>query len=103
MKTGMRQDTQIYRAIAVILVVAYHLKVPGFAKGFFGVDIFFIISGFLMAQRFLDTGVVLCTPGCQYASPTGKLFYWDEGHLTLSGASTLLPLFKGHRQKAMSE
>ena len=52
---------------------------------------------------YLDTAFVLCTPGCQYASPTGKLFYWDEGHLTLSGASTLLPLFKGHLQKAMSE
>ena len=38
------------RAIAVILVVFYHLKIPFFSGGFLGVDIFFVISGYLITK-----------------------------------------------------
>jgi len=38
------------RAIAVILVVFYHLKIPFFDGGFLGVDIFFVISGYLITK-----------------------------------------------------
>ena len=44
-----RQDIQIMRALAVLLVVMFHLQTPGLASGFLGVDIFFVIGGFLMA------------------------------------------------------
>ena len=47
-----RQDIQILRGISVLLVVMYHLKIPGFKNGFLGVDIFFVISGYLMAQLY---------------------------------------------------
>jgi peptidoglycan/LPS O-acetylase OafA/YrhL len=47
-----RPDIQILRTFAVILVVAYHLRIPGFKNGFLGVDIFFVISGYLMAQTY---------------------------------------------------
>ena len=50
-----RQDIQILRGISVILVVMYHMKIPGFKNGFLGVDIFFVISGYLMAQLY-NTG-----------------------------------------------
>ncbi|MDQ1584693.1 MAG: hypothetical protein QOH80_58 [Actinomycetota bacterium] len=36
------------RAVAVLLVVASHVGVPGLAGGFVGVDVFFVISGFLI-------------------------------------------------------
>ena len=38
------------RALAVLAVVFYHLKVPLFKGGFMGVDIFFVLSGFLITR-----------------------------------------------------
>jgi peptidoglycan/LPS O-acetylase OafA/YrhL len=43
-----RADIDGLRALAVIPVVFYHIGVPGFAGGFVGVDIFFVISGYLI-------------------------------------------------------
>lgn len=39
------------RAIAIIAVVAFHAHIPGFRGGFVGVDVFFVISGFLITQQ----------------------------------------------------
>lgn len=41
------------RAIAVLMVLAYHLRIPMAKGGILGVTIFFVISGFLITQILL--------------------------------------------------
>lgn len=57
-----RADIDGLRAIAVLAVIAYHIGVPGFRGGFVGVDIFFVISGYLITgllqQEILQHGRV---------------------------------------------
>jgi peptidoglycan/LPS O-acetylase OafA/YrhL len=42
------------RALAIALVFADHCHVPGFDAGFFGVDLFFVLSGFLITGLLVD-------------------------------------------------
>jgi peptidoglycan/LPS O-acetylase OafA/YrhL len=44
------------RAVAILLIVAYHAEIPGFGGGFVGVDVFFVISGYLITRRLLAEG-----------------------------------------------
>lgn len=52
-QTTFRNDINGLRAWAVVSVVLYHFNLPAFQGGFVGVDVFFVISGFLM------TGIVV--------------------------------------------
>jgi peptidoglycan/LPS O-acetylase OafA/YrhL len=49
-----RADIDGLRALAVLAVVAFHADVPFTGGGFVGVDVFFVISGFLIAGLLLD-------------------------------------------------
>jgi peptidoglycan/LPS O-acetylase OafA/YrhL len=46
-----RADIDGLRALAVLSVMFHHYLVPGFRGGFVGVDVFFVISGFLIAAH----------------------------------------------------
>ncbi|MGZ4594288.1 MAG: acyltransferase family protein, partial [Actinomycetes bacterium] len=64
-RLGYRPDVDGLRALAVVLVVAFHAGVGWVPGGFVGVDVFFVISGFLITGLLVDeldrTGTVSLT------------------------------------------
>ncbi|WP_316162934.1 acyltransferase family protein [Bradyrhizobium sp. SZCCHNRI20481] len=53
MERSHRADIDALRAIAVVIVILFHLKITGFEAGYAGVDIFFVISGYLITGQIL--------------------------------------------------
>jgi peptidoglycan/LPS O-acetylase OafA/YrhL len=53
MSERFRPEIAGLRAVAVASVVLFHLKVTGFQGGFVGVDVFFVISGYLITRNIL--------------------------------------------------
>ena len=62
---GFRTDIQGLRAVAVGLVLAFHAGLPFVPGGYVGVDVFFVLSGFLITGLIVReverTGVRLTT------------------------------------------
>ena len=48
-----RPDIEGLRAVAVVVVVLFHARIAAFAGGFVGVDVFFVLSGFLITRLLL--------------------------------------------------
>ncbi|MGC3891302.1 acyltransferase family protein [Pseudomonas urmiensis] len=72
---AFRTDINGLRAWAVVAVILYHFGVPGFTGGFVGVDVFFVISGFLM------TSIIIT--GLEYRSFSLVKFYFARANRIL--------------------
>ena len=80
---SFRKDIQGLRAIAVILVILDHAKFSAFGGGFIGVDIFFVISGFVI------TGLLLRMPDKNLVENI-KVFYTRRILRIVPAASLLI-------------
>ena len=78
-----RPDIEGLRAIAIVAVVGFHIHAPGFSGGYVGVDIFFVLSGYLI------TGLIVAE-----IAKTGRFslsaFYARRFRRLLPAAMTML-------------
>lgn len=74
------------RGVAVLLVVLQHFGVPGFDGGFIGVDIFFVISGFLITGILVDEYSKSRDPESRIGTISLKSFYLRRARRILPAA-----------------
>jgi peptidoglycan/LPS O-acetylase OafA/YrhL len=53
-RLGYRPALDGLRATAALMVMSFHFHVPGWPGGFLGVDVFFVLSGFLITSLLLE-------------------------------------------------
>lgn len=89
-----RTDIQALRGFAVLIVLLFHAKISFFSAGYLGVDVFFVISGFLITRLIKD--------GIERGSFSFSEFYFRRAKRLLPAAyvtflvtALLAPFFLG--------
>ena len=77
-----RNDIQALRGYAVFIILLFHTNIGGFHAGYLGVDIFFVISGFLI------TGII--TRDIRDSNFSFKHFYYRRAKRLLPAAYVVL-------------
>ena len=113
---SFRPDIQGLRALAVLFVVLYHARLPFFSGGYVGVDVFFVISGYLISGLLVRTvragshpapglsshGPIVCgrwrRMSCAFNDPTRQLGQNDRPALADRG-----PIAEDHVMRDASE
>jgi peptidoglycan/LPS O-acetylase OafA/YrhL len=94
-QSGFRPDIEGLRAVAVLAVVLFHAEVPGVGGGYVGVDVFFVISGFLITGLLWREANTTGTVGLRrfYGARARRLLPASAfvGVITLIGSAVLLP------------
>src|SRR3954469_11335955 len=94
-RPAFRPDIEGLRAVAVLAVVLFHAGLPGLSGGFVGVDVFFVVSGFLIIgmlwREVQGTGTVRLARF--YAAPARRLLPAGITVLVVTAAASawLLP------------
>jgi peptidoglycan/LPS O-acetylase OafA/YrhL len=87
----VRADIQVLRGAAILAVFAFHLWPKSAPSGFLGVDLFFVVSGFLMAWLY---DMSRLSPSAFYLKRATRILpaYYATILLTVgAGAALLLP------------
>jgi peptidoglycan/LPS O-acetylase OafA/YrhL len=94
-EAGFRSDIEGLRAVAVLAVVLFHADVPGVGGGFVGVDVFFVISGFLITGLLWREANTTGTVGLRrfYGARARRLLPASAtvGVIAMIGSAVLLP------------
>ena len=99
-QSGFRPDIEGLRAVAVVAVVLFHAGLPGVGGGFVGVDVFFVISGFLITgllwREVSSAGTVKLSRF--YGARARRLLPASAlvGVVTAIGSAVLLPPLQAH-------
>ena len=89
---SFRDDIVGFRALAVMLVLLSHFRIPGFGFGFIGVDIFFVISGFLITRLLYSEYLTSATKNYTELSISLSNFYFRRIRRLLPAALVVILL-----------
>lgn len=87
-KPGFRSDIQSLRAIAVLAVIAFHISPRLFPSGYLGVDLFFVISGFVITPLIVKIFHIQPDEKLRFKTLISKLgYFYKRRFLRLSPAA----------------
>jgi peptidoglycan/LPS O-acetylase OafA/YrhL len=87
---NFRTDIVALRALAVTLVLLGHFGIPGFSFGFIGVDVFFVISGFLITRLLYKEYISSSNPDPKKSSISLSNFYLRRIRRLVPAALTVI-------------